>query len=293
RLDAVDTPPGAADRGNAIHGAIGEFAHRFGDRLPADPFAELLRIGRAHFAALDDYPEARPFWWPRFERIAGWLAGCEAERRPLLAGLHSETRGAIEFPIGDRTFRLSARADRIEQHANGRFAVLDFKTGLAPSDKQVRIGIAPQLTLEAAILRNGGFNGIGAQTSLEELVYVHLKGGDPAGKAVSVTFEDSTPDAAADHALGRLKGLAARFEDETTPYRALTLPMWKNRYGTYDDLARVKEWSEGISDGGEECALASFPKRFAPFKSWRQIPMFRRSLRPMQVPARPMCWHSA
>src|SRR5262249_46740306 len=122
--------------------------------------------------------------------------------------------------------------------------------------------------------------------------YVHLKGGDPAGKAVSVTFEDSTPDAAADHALGRLKGLAARFEDETTPYRALTLPMWKNRYGTYDDLARVKERSEGISDGGKASGRSSFPKLSAPCKSWRQIPMFRRSLRPMRVPARPTCWHN-
>lgn len=29
------------------------------------------------------------------------------------------------------------------------------------------------------------------------------------------------------------------------------MPLWKNRYGAYDDLARVKEWSEtgGAMDG--------------------------------------------
>ena len=30
------------------------------------------------------------------------------------------------------------------------------------------------------------------------------------------------------------------------------MPMWKNRYGTYDDLARVKEWSATGGEGGEE-----------------------------------------
>ena len=58
---------------------------------------------------------------------------------------------------------------------------------------------------------------------------------------------------AADHALARLRDLALRFEDEAVPYRALILPMWKNRYGTYDDLARVKEWSEtGGAEGSDE-----------------------------------------
>jgi ATP-dependent helicase/nuclease subunit B len=51
-----------------------------------------------------------------------------------------------------------------------------------------------------------------------------------------------------------LTDLVIRFEDETTPYRSLMLPMWKDRYGTYDDLARVKEWSQtgGAEEGTDE-----------------------------------------
>jgi ATP-dependent helicase/nuclease subunit B len=243
RLDMVDTPPGAADRGNAIHGAISEFTHSFAAGLPADPLAALLRIGRTHFAPLDDYPEARAFWWPRFERIARWLITWEAERRPSLASIQAELRGEIEIPLSDRSLRLFTRADRIERRADARYAILDFKTGEIPTDKQVRIGIAPQLTLEAAILRRGGFRGIPA-ASVAELLYVGLKGGDPAGRAEPIDFKDETADEAADQALLRLQKLAIRFEDEATAYRPLVLPMWKNRYGTYDDLARVKEWSE-------------------------------------------------
>jgi ATP-dependent helicase/nuclease subunit B len=33
------------------------------------------------------------------------------------------------------------------------------------------------------------------------------------------------------------------FEDENRAYEPLVLSMWKTRYGAYDDLARVKEWS--------------------------------------------------
>ena len=107
----------------------------------------------------------------------------------------------------------------------------------------MRIGIAPQLTLEAAILRRGGFKGFDAELPIDQLAYVKLKGGEPAGEPKPIDLKDRSADAAAEHAVAKLTELAARFEDEKTPYRSLVLPMWTNRYGTFDDLARVKEWS--------------------------------------------------
>jgi ATP-dependent helicase/nuclease subunit B len=222
--------------------------------LPADPMAELLRIGRMHFAPLDDYPEARAFWWPRFQRIARWFVGWEAERRAAADAIHAETSGRLDIRIGEQTFALRARADRIERLADGRYAILDYKTGQVPSDKQVRIGIAPQLTLEGAILRRGGFRDIAAGASLGALIYVKLRGNNQGGEAAPVDLDDRTPDAAADHALAKLTALIAKFEHQETPYRSLVLSIWKNRYGTYDDLARVKEWSAtgGADEGDEE-----------------------------------------
>jgi ATP-dependent helicase/nuclease subunit B len=219
--------------------------------LPADPYGELLRIGRAHFAPLDDFPEARAFWWPRFERVAAWFADFEVERRARIAAAHVEVRGELPISAGTRIFRLTGRADRIERLASGGYAILDFKTGDPPSDKQVRIGVAPQLTLEAAMLRRGAFRAVAAGASIAELVYVKLKGGEPPGAARVIDFKDQSADAAADAALAKLAEVIARFEDENTPYRALVLSMWKNRYGAYDDLARVKEWSLA---GGAEAA---------------------------------------
>jgi ATP-dependent helicase/nuclease subunit B len=116
----------------------------------------------------------------------------------------------------------------------------------------VQIGVSPQLTLEAAMLREGAFPGINGGRSVAELVYVRLNGGNPAGQESIINLKDRTPDDAAAAALAELKALVLRFEDESTPYRPLVLSMWSTRYGAYDDLARVKEWSLSGGEAEEE-----------------------------------------
>jgi ATP-dependent helicase/nuclease subunit B len=258
-LDPVDMPLSAADRGSAIHDAIGEFTQTFASSLPDDA-ADLLRgIGQKYFAPLMERPEARALWWPRFLRIARWFSGWEIARRDRLAGIAAEIRGEIPIPLGnERTFVLSARADRIERRRDGSFAILDYKTGQPPTAKQVRMGLSPQLTLEAAILREGGFAGIPAGASVSDLIYVRLSGNNPPGKETPLelkirqTDKAQPPDEAADYALTQLKALIRKFEDENEPYTSLNLSMWSNRYGEYDDLARIKEWSAAGGRGIEE-----------------------------------------
>ncbi len=254
-LDEIDIAPGASDRGTFIHKAIGDFSEKFASGTPADPLKELLAIGREAFAAVEAYPDARAFWWPRFERIARWFVKWEIERRANAGVVLIENSGAYEFPVGERMFRLRTRADRIEALNDGRYAVIDFKTGTPPTDKQVASGLAPQLTLEAAILRNGGFKGIPAGAPVAELTYVRLNGGDPAGERYKKQFKDSAPDQEADKALARLRSVAEKFENPDEPYRSFTRPEWVGRtYSDYDHLARVKEWSAtgGESEGGGE-----------------------------------------
>jgi ATP-dependent helicase/nuclease subunit B len=248
-FDAVDTPPGARDRGTIIHGAVGEYTMRFAQSAPADPLAELLALGRKHFAPLADYPEARAFWWPRFERIARWFAAWDSERRGQADALYAEIRGELTFPVGERVFTLTGIADRVERLKNGSYAILDYKTGQTRTEKQVRTGLAPQLTLEAAILRAGKFGELTAG-SVSEIAYVALKGGEPAGNQITIDFNEGTPDSQADRALAKLKEIAVIFEDQTKPYLSLLHPMWTTHYGDYDHLARVKEWS--LAGGAEE-----------------------------------------
>jgi ATP-dependent helicase/nuclease subunit B len=243
-------PLSAADRGSAIHNALGDFTKTYDRDLPADPARVLREIGEKHFKPLMQRPEARALWWPRFQRIVKWFSEWEAARRGAIAGIDAEIKGEISIHLdNERTFILSARADRIERRADGSFAILDYKTGQPPTAKQVRMGLSPQLTLEAAILRGGGFKDIDAGSSVGELAYVRISGNNPPGehRALELKIKQNEtpqrPDEAADYARNQLAALIRTFENEAEPYRSLNLPMWTNRYGSYDDLARIKEWS--------------------------------------------------
>jgi ATP-dependent helicase/nuclease subunit B len=254
-LDEIDAALGAAERGTVIHNAIGEFGKTFPGDLPDHPAQALTEIGRECFKPLSEYPEARAFWWPRFQRIAEWFAGFERARRAKLKKLDVEIGGRIEIPFGNETFTLTVRADRVECLADGRYAILDYKTGAPPTEPQVRTGLAPQLTLEAAILRQGGFKDIPAGASVAELLYVRLRGGAIAGEEKPIAFKEGTPDAQADRALAELCKVLQQFADPAKPYYSLLHPMWATHYGTYDHLARVQEWSPtggAKDDGGGE-----------------------------------------
>jgi ATP-dependent helicase/nuclease subunit B len=250
-LDEVDAAPGASERGTVIHNVLREFSERFADSLPSDPAAELIAMGKKHFASLEEFPEAQAFWWPRFRRIAQWFGGWEAGRRAIFTLVAAEVRGVIEIPLTDGVFTLSGVADRLERDSDGRYVILDYKTGSLRTERQVRTGLAPQLTLEAAMLRRGGFNTVPIPTggSVATLAYVSLKGGARAGEFMPLDFKEGTPDSQADLAFEKFSALVRRFDDDNEPYRSLVHPMWKARYGDYDHLARVKEWS---ATGGPE-----------------------------------------
>ena len=85
---------------------------------------------------------------------------------------------------------------------------------------------------------------------------VKLSGNNPAGleRVVKLKSDDQpqSPDEAADEALRELTALIRRYDDEEQAYRSVVLTMWANRYGTYDDLARIKEWSASGVSGGDE-----------------------------------------
>ena len=105
-LDPVDMPLSAADRGTAIHNALGEFTQTYPKSCRPTLLRLLREIGEKHFAHLIDRPEARALWWPRFLRIAAWFALWEQHRRPDI----------VEHPRRDA--RHTADPDR--RHARSR-----------------------------------------------------------------------------------------------------------------------------------------------------------------------------
>jgi ATP-dependent helicase/nuclease subunit B len=236
-MDELDADPGRAELGTIIHQTLDKFVRRFPQGLPDNAEAELLRIGREQFGPLLSRPGAWAFWWPRFERIAGWLVAAERAHRSAIVESLSERDGDWTFHSRGGPFTITAKADRIDRLAEGGFLLVDYKTGTLPSAKTVQAGFAPQLPLEGAILRDGGFSGVsGSAAALE---YWRLSGGRPGGERCPIDGGD--PDALIDHVLARVKSLIERFDDPSTPYLAVPLPRWASRFSDYRHLERLAE----------------------------------------------------
>jgi ATP-dependent helicase/nuclease subunit B len=260
KLDAIDEEPGRADRGTLLHDILSKFTTLHPGELSTSALDDLIEIGRTAFAPMESYPAAFAIWWPRFMRAAKWFVEAERSRRKEIAKIFTEVGGKIEIGAGNERFTLTARADRIEVRKDGSLAVLDFKTGKTPTYKEAILGFEPQLLLEAAIAREGGFTGIDTG-ALAEAGPIKISGGQPPGefklfelsnrgdfKAVAdpkgISGDDHL-DKAADYALKGATRLLASYCDPKTGYPFAPRVQWQKEYNDYEHLARFLEWSEG------------------------------------------------
>ena len=244
-LAQLEEDPGARDRGIIIHDILDRFTQTYQDALPDHPLDELITIGQKTFEPFAPWPNIKAFWWPRFEIIAAWFIDHEIKRRAAgYAVLAAESKGqfSLDGPAG--AFTVTARADRIDQTPNNGMAILDYKTGQPPTEKQAESGLAPQLPLEAVIAEQDGFK-IGSDRDVEELTIVQLSGGRNPGKVIP--FKNDIQELMAKTYTGLQTRIAA-FDRAETPYLSRPTPMFINRVGDYDHLARVKEWSSGSGD---------------------------------------------
>jgi ATP-dependent helicase/nuclease subunit B len=249
-LDDIDADPGAADRGTFIHDALDEFVKDTAWPPAADAVDQLLAIGERKFGKTLSQPGVRAFWWPRFQRAAHWfvetltVAAGEGRDKPLA----TEVSGKLKISAPYAPFFVKAKADRIDRDENGDLVLIDYKTGAAPSSKQVLAGYSPQLPLEGLIAQAGKFKNVPA-ASVSAMEYWKISGRDPAGEILLIKGKDQdTPEVLA-VARKRLEELIAAFDHESTPYRSLPRPDWAPRYSDYELLARLGEWTPDEDDG--------------------------------------------
>jgi ATP-dependent helicase/nuclease subunit B len=233
-LEALDEPIGPMERGTALHKALELFIAKHKDGLPDDAEQQLTAIADQVFSEAGIPKAALALWRPRFAGAARGFVDFERSRRDSIATSHLEIKGKLS--IGD--FTLTGVADRIDILKDGTCAILDYKTGALPSSKQVTQLLSPQLPLEAAMLAQGGFPGIGKRIA-EDLIYLSLASEKQARTPRSM--KDAV--ALAEEAVAQLARRIAWFEDKTTAYRPRVRPYRADIAGDYDHLARVREWS--------------------------------------------------
>jgi ATP-dependent helicase/nuclease subunit B len=244
-LKPLEEATDAADYGILVHAGMRHFFAQHGTRWPADA-EQQLRRAMARALAEAGLREALVAWWaPRLERIADWVARAEAERRsdrPPVA-IATEVGGAFRLLRPGGPFVLTGRADRIERWQGGGLAILDYKTGTPPTQREVDAGLAPQLLLESAMAEDGAF-GAALVGSVEELTYWHLTGGFHAGEARQLFKADANAIAAATaDAREALCRLIDTYDAPDCRYLSQPQPGFAPRFSNYAQLARVAEWA--------------------------------------------------
>jgi len=252
-LREMDRPGQSAEalaRGQAVHRAVERLTLSWPDVLPDDCEAEIATLLHEELThhGFEDAAMARE--GPLARNCARWLAGFEMRRRARGIEIRVEEEVVMTFDAPAGPFTLTAKADRIELSSTGA-AILDFKTGAAPSAKQVKSGFAPQLTLTGAILAEAGLKTSGP-VEPEELTYVRVVGRKVPGEA-AVRASGAEASDLSMAALAGLKARVARFDEQTTPYLSWVAPQFMGNFGgNYDHLARVWEWSVAGADGDAE-----------------------------------------
>jgi ATP-dependent helicase/nuclease subunit B len=249
-LDPIDADASAADKGNVVHAVLERFIQHNKDTLPQDALGELLRIGEVVFREEISSPGVRAFWWPRFERIAEWFVGFETKRRadgflPLLV----EKKGSMELESFGGPFTLTAKPDRIDQGPASVLEIIDYKTGVVPTAKQTSKEFSPQLPLEGAIVKAGGFEDAPKHAPISGFLYVKLSGGRVKGEEKPVKLD---AEEAVQNAQEGLTKLIHKYDNPDMPYLSKPRVQFTSRYGDFDHLARVKEWKDGSGEGDGE-----------------------------------------
>lgn len=249
-LDPIDAAPGAADRGSFIHQALDDFVTAYPEKMPDNALEALHDFGKKAFGDTLDEPIVAAFWWPWFEQIADWFVGFERERRQTTKTVLSEARGRWTFAAPNGPFTLTAKADRVDRLPDGSLSVIDYKTGAVPRQEDVKLGLSPQLPVEAVIAEEGGFEGV-PPAPVSELAYWKL-GGAAAGKLQLVRVDEEEGGIAALVAAARdgIASIVAAFDNPETPYLCRPRPFAEPRFDDYEHLARFKEWAaEGEAEG--------------------------------------------
>lgn len=242
-LDPLNLPADVRVRGTAVHKALERFEL---EDFPEQPevllsvLEEELRRGGVDEADLISLRDIR-------RQVCAEYIIWRSEQIHAISGIpYTELRGEIELNIAGEPFTLKGTADRIETRTSGGVAILDFKTGRPPSEKQVRAGLSPQMPLQGLIARNGGYKELG-KADTEALTYIRFGTsfdvqniGEAAPRAKIEA--KSMADIIAEAELGLLSVLT-QFADPSHPYLSAPRPERVAYESAYTRLARRSEWT--------------------------------------------------
>ena len=211
KVKPTDISSEAMDFGIFVHNTLAKYNKQ------ADGYDSLLKCGHEEIAKYTHIPSAQTIWWPKFKAMAQRFIVEDTQRRTRADNIECEVK--LNFKIADYT--ITVTCDRIEQLQDGSYAIIEYKTGTVPTYKDIKLGMAPQLLLQAIAVQES----MGKEVS--ELSYWQLKPDGIIIKKITDIQEEI---------LNTSRGLTQLLKDFTTMQFSPTA-----YYKNYQHASRLRE----------------------------------------------------
>jgi double-strand break repair protein AddB len=232
KLEPLGKQADAIERGNTIHTILEEFIKQTKNEFPEDASDLFMKITNNVLKKDVPWPAARRLWLARMHAVSSSFINEEIKRRTQGVNIALERRGEMDFH--DLKFKLTAKADRIDQ-GKGGLRLYDYKASKPPSLGDIQY-FDKQLQLEAMIAFHSGFNKIQKQ-SIEHLEYISL-GPDLKKQAIDIDDQEVSK------ILNEFRSLILIYNDTNKGFTARDKIQFLKHMSDYDQLSRKGEWQD-------------------------------------------------
>ncbi|QKX02386.1 PD-(D/E)XK nuclease family protein [Wolbachia endosymbiont of Dirofilaria (Dirofilaria) immitis] len=227
QLRDLNFKPSILEFGTVVHSI---FKKHSCDRKPLMSIAhEVFSTSQFHFSSI---------WWARLQRVIQSFVKLDKDRNN-----HVELEKSFSYPISHipthtdsyvtwmtKEISLIVRCDRVEYLPSGQVAIIDYKFGSSPSNKEIMSGFFPQLILQALAVEHTTKREV-SELAYWKFDYDKIKVTTLKNYRLKMQeFQDNLP------------SFLSNYLRETTPFIASPYFDKFLRFNSYKQLERIEEW---------------------------------------------------
>ena len=231
-LNDIDAELEPSDFGSLAHKAIQALTTHWNEHGCAPNDDAVAAVADHALRDFSERPNVALFWRTRLLRALNFVNDHEATRRKTATEVVSEKEISASLALDNSlSITLQGRIDRLEKTPEGAI-IADYKTGDAPSVKNMVDGKAVQLLAYAMMLQATGEEI--AATSYWELPHGKSEG-DIRQAQFSQLLDQDLPE--------KLKAALSDMLNDKTPFLARPLATADRFENDYDGISRYDEWA--------------------------------------------------